>query len=69
MERRRQYFREVRLALEKRHQSKSKSRQKAYRIATELGGTGAQTSGVVLVKKSDSNIDWNGRGGKLEHER
>ena len=35
----------------------------------ESAGTVAQTGDLILVKGPDNNIDRNGRGGKLEHER
>ena len=71
VENRRLNFWEERLALDKRHQSKDKSRQKAKRkITRESAGTVAQTSDlIVLVRKSGSNVERNGYGGKLEHER
>ena len=70
VENRRQNIREVRLAQEKCHQSKMKSRSKAnIKTARESAGTVAQTGDLIFVKGSDSNIDRNGRGGKLEHER
>ena len=70
VESRRQHFREVRLALEKRHQSKVNARLKANeKITRESAGTGAQAGDLVLVKVSSSNIERNGSGGKLEHER
>ena len=70
LESRRQNFRKVRLALEKRHQSKVKARLKANnKITKESAGTVAQTGGLVLVEESSSNVERNGRGGKLEHER
>ena len=70
MESRRQNFREVRLASEKRHQSKINARLKAnYKITRESAGTVAQTGDLVLVKESSSNVERNGSGGKLEHER
>ena len=70
MESRRQNFREVRLALEKRHQNKVNARLKANEnISRESAGTGAQVGDLVLVKESSSNIERNGTGGKLEHER
>ena len=70
VESRRQNFREVRLALEKRHQNKVNARLKANeKISRESAGTGAQVGDLVLVKESSSNIERNGSGGKLEHER
>ena len=70
VESRRQNFREARLALEKRHQNKVNARLKANeKISRESAGTGAQVGDLVLVKESSSNIERNGSGGKLEHER
>ena len=70
VESRRQNFREVWLALEKRHQSKVNARLKANeKITRESAGTRAQARNLVLVKESSSNIERNGSGGKLEHER
>ena len=70
VESRRQNFKEVRLALEKRHQSKIIARLKANNQMTrESAGTVAQTGDLVLVKESSSNVERNGSGGKLEHER
>ena len=70
VESRRQNFREVRLALEKRHRSKTNARLKANKkIIRESAGTVAQTGDLVLVKESSSNVERNGSGGKLEHER
>ena len=66
----RQNLREVRLALEKRHQSKANVRLKANnKIARESAGTVAQTGDLILVKESSSNIERNGSGSKLEHKR
>ncbi|CAN0462378.1 unnamed protein product, partial [Ascophyllum nodosum] len=62
--------REVRLALEKRHQNKVNARLKANeKISRESAGTGGASGDLVLVKESSSNIERNGSGGKLEHER
>ena len=70
MESRRQNLRKVRLVLVKRHQSKANALPKANnRIIRESEGTVAQTGGLVLVKESSSNVERNGSGGKLEHER
>ena len=70
VESRRQNFMEVRLALEKRHESKVNARLKANnKIIRESAGTVAQTRDLILVKESSSNIERNGSGGKLEHER
>ena len=70
VESRRQNFREVRLALEKRHQGKVKSRQKTNnRMTMESAWAVAHTDDLVLVKESSSNTYRNGRGDKLEHER
>ena len=70
VESRRQSFREVRLALERHHQSKIKARLKANnKITRESAGTAAQTGDIVLVKESSSNIEHNGSGGKLKRER
>ena len=70
VESRRQNFREVRLTLEKRHQSKVNARLKANnKITRESAGTVSQTGDLVLVKESSSNVERNGSGGKLEHER
>ena len=70
VEGRRQNFREVRLALEKRHQSKVNARLKTNKkITRESEGTTAQAGDLVLVKESSSNIERNGSEGKLEHER
>ena len=70
MESRRQHFREVRLVLEKRHQSKINAPLKANdKIIRESAGTVAQTGDLVLVRESRSNVGRNGSGGKLEHER
>ena len=67
---RQQHLMEVRLALEKRHQSKANAQLKTNnKIMRESAGTVAQTGDLVLVKKSSSNVKRNGRGGKLEHER
>ena len=56
----RQNFREVRLALEKRHQSKANARLKANnKIIRELAGTVAQTRDLVFVKKSSSVVNLN----------
>ena len=35
----------------------------------ESAGTLAQAGDLVLAKDSSSNVEWNGSGGKLEHER
>ena len=70
VENRRQIFREVRQALETRHQSKVNTQLKANnKITRESAGTVAQTGDLVLVKESSSNIEWDGSGGKLKHER
>ena len=70
VESRRQNFREVRLTLEKRHQSKVNARLKANnKITRETAGTVAQTGDLVLVKESSSHVEWNGSDGKLGHER
>ena len=46
------------------------SRLKANeKITRKSAGTGAQAGDLVLVKESSSNIERNGSGGKLEHER
>ena len=60
VESRRQHFREVRLALEKRHSSKVKARLKANnRITRESAGNVGQTGDLVLVKESSSNVERN----------
>ena len=70
VESRRQNFREVQLALEKRHQSKVNTRLKPNnKITRESAGNVAHTGDLVLVKESSSNIERNGSGDKLEHER
>ena len=70
VESRRQNLREVRLALEKRHQSKVNARLKANeKVTRESAGPGAPARDLVLVKESGSNIERNGSVGKLEHER
>ena len=66
MENRRLDFREVRLALEKCHQSKVKSRQKVN--SRTINGSAeaiTYTGDLVLVEESNSNINRNGR----EHAR
>ena len=69
LENRRQYFREVRLALEKRHQSKVNARLKANnKIIRESAGNLAQIEDLVLVEKLSSNIERNGSGGNVERE-
>ena len=61
MESRIQNFREVRLALEKRQQSKVKSRQKGNnKIVKESAGTVAQTANLVLAKKNGQQHRPNG---------
>ena len=70
VESRRQSFREVRLALEKHHQSKVNARLKANNEITGVSaGTVAQTGDIVLVKESSGNVERNGSSGKLKHER
>ena len=70
VESRRQNFREIRQALEKRHQNKVNARLKANnKITRELEGTVAQSGDIILVKEPRSNVERNGSGGKLEHER
>ena len=63
METRRQYLREVRLVLEKRHSDRART------IARQSPGSTAAPGDLVLVRESDSSIQRNGLGGKLEHER
>ena len=70
VESRRQNFREVRLALEKRRQNRVNARLKANNKTTRgSAGTVAQARDLVLVKELSSNMERNGSGGKLEHER
>ena len=67
---RRKNFREVRLALEKRHRSKTNARLEANKkIIRESAGTVPQTGDLVLVRESSNNVERDGSGGKLEHER
>ena len=69
-ESRRRNFGEVRLALEKRHQSKVNARLKANnKISRGSAGAVAQTGDLVLVKESSSYVERNRSGGKFEHER
>ena len=35
----------------------------------ELAGTVAKTGDIVSVKESSSNVEQNGHGGKIKHER
>ena len=70
VETRRQYLREVRLVLEKRHSDRARARQRVNdTIARQSPGSTAAPGDLVLVRESDSNIQRNGLGGKLEHER
>ena len=56
--------------MEKHHQSKVNARLKANnKITRETAGTVAQTGDLVLVKESSNNVERNGSGGKLGHER
>ena len=70
VESRRQNFREVRPVPVKHHQSKANARPKSKQQNNrESAGTVAQTGNIALAKESSSNVERNGSGGKLEHER
>ena len=69
VEQRRQNFREVRLALEKRQADKEKERARANAlIKRPSAGTSMNVGDLVMVKESDSALHRDGKG-KLQHER
>ena len=56
--------------LEKRHSDRARARQRVNdTIARQSPGSTAAPGDLVLVRESVSNIQRNGLGGKLEHER
>ena len=66
----RQYLREMRLVLEKRHSNRTRARQRVNdTIARQSPGSAAAPGGLVLVRELESNIYRSGLGGNLEHER
>ena len=70
VERRRQNLREVRLALEKRHETKVVARRRANaRISRPSAGVRAETGDLVLVREADSTTYREGLGKKLLHEK
>ena len=69
VESRRQIFREVRPVPVKCYQSKANARPKSNQQNIKESAETVAQQDLVLVKESSSNVERNGSGGKLEHER